>query len=103
MAQREYHNVAIIGDGGMGTVLAILLCRKGITTRMWGYDAEQLGQTERHRENRKFLPGYELPDSLIFDPRDEQAMVGAKSQRIRNPNPVDAAKTASQIGAADFS
>ena len=77
MAQREYHNVAIIGDGGMGTVLAILLCRKGITTRMWGYDAEQLGQTERHRENRKFLPGYELPDSLIFDPRDEQAMVGA--------------------------
>jgi len=77
MVQREYHNVAIIGDGGMGTVLAILLCRKGITTRMWGYDAEQLSQTERHRENRKFLPGYELPDSLIFDPRDEQAMVGA--------------------------
>jgi len=77
MVQSEYHNVAIIGDGGMGTVLAILLCRKHITTRMWGYDAEQLGQTERHRENRKFLPGYELPDSLIFDPRDEQVMVGA--------------------------
>ena len=77
MVQSEYHNVAIIGDGGMGTVLAILLCRKHVTTRMWGYDAEQLAETERHHENRKFLPGYELPDSLIFDPRDEQAMVGA--------------------------
>lgn len=77
MVESEYHNVAIIGDGGMGAVLAILLCRKHVTTRMWGYDAEQLAETERHRENRKFLPGYEMPDSLIFDPRDEQAMVGA--------------------------
>ncbi len=77
MAQSEFQNVSIIGDGGMGTVLAILLCEKGITTRMWGHDAEQLAEIERHRENRKFLAGYELPDSLIFDPRDEQAMVGA--------------------------
>jgi len=77
MAQSQFENVSIIGDGGMGTVLAILLCEKGITTRMWGHDAEQLAEIERHRENRKFLAGYGLPDSLIFDPRDEQAMVGA--------------------------
>ena len=50
-----YQNVAIIGDGGMGSVLAILLCEKDITTRMWGYDAEQLAQIERRRENWKFL------------------------------------------------
>lgn len=77
MSEKEYQNISIIGDGGMGTVLAILLCEKGITTRMWGYDADQLAETERHRENRKFLPGYKLPDALIFDPRDVQAMVGA--------------------------
>jgi len=77
MAEREFQNVSIIGDGGMGTVLAILLCEKGITTRMWGHDADQLGDIERHRENRKFLPGYKLPDALVFDPRDVQAMVGA--------------------------
>jgi len=77
MPEKEYRNVSIIGDGGMGTVLAMLLCEKGITTRMWGHDAEQLGEIERHRENRKFLPGYKLPESLVFDPRDVQAMVGA--------------------------
>ena len=77
MSQDEYQNVSIIGDGGMGTVLAMLLCEKGITTRMWGHDAEQLAEIERHRENRKFLPGYPVPESLIFDPRDVQAMVGA--------------------------
>jgi glycerol-3-phosphate dehydrogenase (NAD(P)+) len=77
MSESECQNVAVIGDGGMGTVLAMLLCEKGITTRMWGYDAQQLAQIERHRENRKFLPGYRLPDRLVFDPRDDQAMVGA--------------------------
>ncbi|UCD49067.1 MAG: NAD(P)-dependent glycerol-3-phosphate dehydrogenase [Phycisphaerales bacterium] len=77
MSEQEFSNVSIIGDGGMGTVLAMLLCEKGITTRMWGHDAEQLAEIERHRENRKFLPGYPVPESLVFDPRDVQAMVGA--------------------------
>jgi glycerol-3-phosphate dehydrogenase (NAD(P)+) len=73
-----FGNVAIIGDGGMGTVLSILLCEKGISTRMWGYDARQLARIERHRENQKFLPGYRLPDSLVFEARDDRAMVDAE-------------------------
>jgi glycerol-3-phosphate dehydrogenase (NAD(P)+) len=77
MVQNEYRAVSIIGDGGMGSVLAILLCEKRIATRMWGYDAEQLAEIERRRENRKFLPGHELPGTLIFEPRDDLAMVGA--------------------------
>ena len=77
MEYREYENVSIIGDGGMATVLSILLCEKGITTRMWGHDADQLADIEAHRENRRFLPGYKLPECLVFEPRDEQAMRGA--------------------------
>lgn len=61
----------------MGSVLSILLCEKGIATRMWGYDAGQLRQFERRRENVKFLPGYRLPESLRFEPRDDRAMAGA--------------------------
>jgi glycerol-3-phosphate dehydrogenase (NAD(P)+) len=73
-----YRNVTIIGDGGMGSVLSILLCEKGIATRMWGYDAEQLAQIERQRENRKFLAGYRLPEALTFEPRDDRVMAGAE-------------------------
>jgi len=73
-----YRNVAIIGDGGMGTVLSILLCEKDIPTRMWGHDAGQLAEIERHRENKRFLPGYALPESLAFQPRDDRAMAGAE-------------------------
>lgn len=77
MSVSQHHNVTIVGDGGMGTVLSILLCEKGIATRMWGYDAGQLAQIERTRENAKFLPGYKLPDTLVFEPRDDRALAGA--------------------------
>lgn len=77
MPQREYRNISIIGDGGMGTVLAMLLCEKGIATRMWGHEAAELAEIERDRENRKFLPGYPLPESLRFESNDARAMVGA--------------------------
>jgi glycerol-3-phosphate dehydrogenase (NAD(P)+) len=77
MPESQYQNITIIGDGGMGTVLAVLLCEKGIATRMWGYDAGQLAEIERRRENTKFLPGYKLPDSLMFESDDTLAMAGA--------------------------
>jgi glycerol-3-phosphate dehydrogenase (NAD(P)+) len=77
MQDTRYETIAIIGDGAMGTVLAMLLCEKNITARMWGYDAQQLKEIAEARENRKFLPGYKLPDTLIFEPEDDRIMTGA--------------------------
>ena len=82
-----FKNISIIGDGAMGTVLAMLLCEKRESShepratsheiRMWGYDLEQLSQIEQWRENKKFLPGYKLPTSLVFEPDDDRIMAGA--------------------------
>ena len=95
-----FKNISIIGDGGMATVMAILLCEKRLTAegaekklkstirsnsvvkekpgvKMWGYDREQLKQIELSRENKRFLPGYKLPASLLFEPDDEHIMTGA--------------------------
>lgn len=77
MQDRKYENISIIGDGAMGTVLAMLLCEKQYYVRIWGYDAEQLKQTKQAGENVKFLPGYKLPESLIFEPDDSRIMTGA--------------------------
>jgi len=60
-----FKSVSIIGDGGMGTVLGMLLCEKKIAARIWGYDGG------------KFLPGYGLPDELGFEADDEKIMAGA--------------------------
>jgi glycerol-3-phosphate dehydrogenase (NAD(P)+) len=72
-----FSNVSIIGDGAMATVLAMLLCEKKIPVRMWSYDAEQLIEIASNRENLKFLPGYRLPDSIVFEPADERIMAGS--------------------------
>jgi glycerol-3-phosphate dehydrogenase (NAD(P)+) len=73
-----FKNISIIGDGGMGTVLGLLLCEKGKSTRIWGYDREQLLQIERDRENKKFLAGYSLSEELEFEPDDRLIMSGAE-------------------------
>jgi len=72
------NKITIIGDGAMASVCTMLLCENGKEVTMWGYDAEQLAEFERAGENTRFLPGYKLPADLKFDPRDEQAMVGAE-------------------------
>ena len=71
-----FKNISIIGDGGMGTVLGMLLCEKGIAARIWGYDRRQLEQIAHDRENRKFLPGYKLPKELEFEHDDKRIMSG---------------------------
>ncbi len=79
-----FKNISIIGDGGMGTVLAMLLCEKQYSSaasqltsvRMWGYDRKQLEEIERHGENKKFLPGYKLPEELLFEADDKRIMDG---------------------------
>jgi len=67
------NGISIIGDGAMGTVLAIMLCqKKELAVRMWGYDAAQLAEIAAARVNTKFLPGHKLPESLAFESNDEK-------------------------------
>lgn len=77
VANTMFKNISIIGDGGMGTVLAMLLVEKEIPVRLWGYDAQQLRQIAQNRENVKFLPGHKLPETIIFEPDDKKIMAGA--------------------------
>lgn len=70
-------NISIIGDGAMGSVCAMMLCQKHYAVRMWGYDAKQLEEIQKKRENFKFLPGYKLPDELAFESRDSEILKNA--------------------------
>jgi glycerol-3-phosphate dehydrogenase (NAD(P)+) len=70
-----FKNISIIGDGGMASVMSMLLCDKGATTKLWGYDKKQLDDIKRNHENVKFLPGFKLPKKLIFEPDDSKIML----------------------------
>ncbi|MFA5411219.1 MAG: NAD(P)H-dependent glycerol-3-phosphate dehydrogenase [Candidatus Omnitrophota bacterium] len=54
-------NIAILGDGGWGTTLAILLQRKGFSVSLWGAFPGYIAQLKKKRLNPKFLPGIKIP------------------------------------------
>jgi glycerol-3-phosphate dehydrogenase (NAD(P)+) len=69
--------VAIIGDGAMGTVCAIMLAENGHAVRLWSAFADAASRLRRDRENRAFLPGFHLPDAVEVTGDDAAALDGA--------------------------
>ena len=56
--------VTVLGAGSYGTALALCFARKGTHTCLWGRDAEQVAAMAATRENARYLPGIQLPDTL---------------------------------------
>ncbi len=70
-------HVSLIGDGAMATVLALLLESKGFNVTLWGAFPEHVAELIQTRENRRYLPGYRLPDRIVITSDDSRAMKGA--------------------------
>lgn len=67
------NHITIIGDGSMATVCALLLESRGAAVTIWGAFPDHLAELIQTRENRRYLPGYRLPDSIRLTASDEQA------------------------------
>ena len=57
-------SIAVLGDGGWGTTLAIHLYRLGHRVRWWGAFPDYVRLLARRRENPKFLAGVAIPHRL---------------------------------------
>jgi glycerol-3-phosphate dehydrogenase (NAD(P)+) len=55
---------AVIGAGSWGTAVAVLLARGGLEVQLGARTAEQVGELIEAGENRRYLPGVPLPDSI---------------------------------------
>ncbi len=69
--------VAVIGDGGWGTALALLLFENGHDVRLWSKFPEYASEMAASRVNRKFLPGIALPEDLFVTADAAKALCGA--------------------------
>lgn len=56
--------VAVLGGGAWGTALAVVLADKGHDTVVWAFEPEVGKDINERHENRKYLPGVELPPRL---------------------------------------
>ncbi len=55
---------AVIGAGSWGTAVAVLLARGGIEVQLGCRTEEQAVEVAERRENARYLPGIELPESV---------------------------------------
>ena len=58
--------IAVLGDGGWGTALALLLKNKGFSVSIWGAFRDNIQAMKKYKENKKFLPGIELPEEIMY-------------------------------------
>jgi glycerol-3-phosphate dehydrogenase (NAD(P)+) len=70
--------VGVLGLGSWGTALAVHLAQGGHPVRGWTHDPAQRGALARERENRKYLPGLPLPESLQIVDDIPSALEGAE-------------------------
>ncbi|MEQ9461162.1 MAG: NAD(P)H-dependent glycerol-3-phosphate dehydrogenase [Phycisphaeraceae bacterium] len=76
--------IAIIGNGAMATVCALILA-PGNQVRIWGRDPRVLGEMARARENLRYLPGPRLPEGVLITSDLREAL--ERSELIINAIP----------------
>ena len=69
--------IAVLGDGGWGTTLAVLLSKKGYSVTLWGAFADYTKTMAKTRHNPKFLPGIKIPRQIKIT-NDIKSAVGDK-------------------------
>lgn len=70
--------IAIIGAGSWGTALALVAARAGNEVRLWAHSTEVAEMLQRERENKIYLPGFALPDSICVTNALAEALAEAE-------------------------
>ena len=64
----------VIGDGGWGTALAMVLERNGHDVTVWGPFPDYLEEIQAAGENKTYLPGVDIPESIRWTDDREAAV-----------------------------
>lgn len=71
--------IAIMGSGAWGTALAISLARRGgHQVALWSFASDVAETMRTTRENTPFLPGFQLPPSIVITDNAAEALAGAE-------------------------
>ena len=63
---RKSAKISVIGSGSWGTAMAVMLAENGHKITLWSYLEKEREDLEKYRENKPFLPGISIPESVIF-------------------------------------
>jgi glycerol-3-phosphate dehydrogenase (NAD(P)+) len=67
---------AVIGAGSWGTAVAVLLARGGLEVQLGARNAERAAEMIEAGENRRYLPGVPLPETIDVRPASQIELAG---------------------------
>lgn len=76
--------IVLLGAGAWGTALAIAFSGKHAVT-LWSREEDVAAELLATRENRRFFPGYRLPDAVTVTTCFESAVAGAELVIVSTP------------------
>ncbi len=59
--------IAVLGAGSWGTALALQLDRSGSHCILWDRDTQNLEKVQQTRFNDRYLPGIDIPESIVIE------------------------------------
>ena len=80
--------VYVLGAGNWGTTLAMVFAEKNQVT-LWTNTADEAEQINKDRENKQFLPGFQLPENICAERKytsrlncDDVLIVSVPSRKV---------------------
>lgn len=70
--------VTVIGSGSWGTALAVMLDKYGHKVTLWARRAEEAEKIRTEHENKEYLPGIEIRESIKTESDRQKAVDGAE-------------------------
>ena len=78
--------VAVLGAGSWGTALALQLDRSGSHSILWDRDSENLEKIRTTRLNERYLPGIDIPASIVVEDNILSAVKAADHILVVTPS-----------------
>jgi glycerol-3-phosphate dehydrogenase (NAD(P)+) len=78
--------VAVLGSGSWGTTFAKVLAEGGADVTLWARRPEVAREITESKRNSDYLPGINLPRTLVATPSVEQALAGAEQVYLSVPS-----------------
>ena len=69
----------VFGAGAWGTALSIQLVKSSNNVVLSSFDKENLDQIKKHRENKKYLPGFKVPKAVGVESFSEKLITNTDS------------------------
>ena len=76
MSQAGGARITVLGAGSWGTALAKHFGDAGMRVRLWAHRPQHAATIDATRENRQYLAGYPLPDTISVVSNFEEAFEG---------------------------